>query len=188
MRIEDNIAKTRGLFYKLSKKQKNSYYGKQIQLKIQANKLIGSQAINFTKNDINGNEVILFDLLKENYVLLEFWGSWCNPCRSEHPELINLFNKYHQKGFEIIGVADDDNSINDWIKAIEADKVGLWIHVLRGKKIDENKNTDKPIDIGNMYFVRQFPTLILIDKQRKVIGKFDIDGLNKKLKEIFNQL
>ncbi len=187
LRIDDNITKAKSLFYKLPKRQKDSYYGKQIKLKIQANKLIGSQAINFTKNDINGNEVVLYDLLKENYVLLEFWGSWCNPCRSEHPELINLFNKYHRKGFEIIGVADDDNSIDKWKKAIEDDNVGLWTQILRGKKIDENKNTDKPIDIGNMYFVKQFPTLILIDKQKKVIGKFDINGLNKKLKEIFDK-
>lgn len=187
LRNDGNILKAKSLFLKLPKKQKDSYYGKQIQLKMQANNLIGSQAINFTKNDINDNEVVLYDLLKENYVLLEFWGSWCNPCRAEHPQLINLYQKYHQKGFEIIGVADDDNSIDKWKNAIEDDKINLWPQILRGKKIDENKHTDKPIDIGNMYFVRQFPTLVLIDKQRKVIGRFDIAGLVIKLKEIFEQ-
>ena len=186
-RIERNIKKTKSLFYSLSKKQLDSYYGKQIRLKIQASNLIGSQAFNFTKIDIKGNEVELFKLLQENYILLEFWGSWCNPCRTEHPELIKLYKKYHSKGFEIIGIADDDNSIDKWKQAIEADKVGLWMQILRGKKIDENKNTDNPIDIGNMYYVRSFPTLILIGKQRKVIGDFDIENLTKKLKEIFDK-
>lgn len=186
LRIDDNIAKAKSLFLKLPKKQQNSYYGKQVKLKIQANDLIGSQAINFTKNDINGNEVVLYNLLKQNYVLLEFWGSWCSPCREEHPALINLYQKYHQQGFEIIGVADDDNTIDKWKKAIQDDNVGLWTQILRGKKIDENKNTGNPIDIGNMYFVRQFPTLILIDKSKKVIGRFKIEELEKKLEEIFD--
>ena len=187
LRIDGNIEKAKSLFLKLQKEQKDSYYGKQIKLKIQANNLIGSQALNFTKNDINGNEIVLYELLKENYVLLEFWGSWCNPCRTEHPELINLYQIFHKKGFEIIGIADDDNTIEKWKKAVEDDKVGLWPQILRGKKIDENKHTDKPIDIGNMYFVRQFPTLILIDKQRRVIGRFNIAELTIKLKEIFAQ-
>jgi thiol-disulfide isomerase/thioredoxin len=186
LRSDADIAKAQSLYLKLQKKQRNSYYGKQIKLKIQAQNLIGSHAINFIKEDINGNKVVLYELLKKNYVLLEFWGSWCNPCRAEHPGLKAIYEKYHNKGFEIIGIADDDNSVDKWKKAIADDEVGRWSQILRGKKIDENKNTGKPVDIGNMYFVRQFPTLILIGKNKKVIGKFTIEELEDKLVKLFN--
>lgn len=187
-RSNGDIEKAKSLFFNLSKKEQDSYYGKQIQLKIQAHDLEGSQAINFSKIDINGKEIQLFDVLKKNYVLLEFWGSWCSPCRAEHPDLISLYQKYRSKGFEIIGIADDDKHPDRWRKAVEDDHVGLWPQILRDKKIDENKNTGNPDDVGNMYFVRAFPTLILIDNQKKVIGRFhDVKKLATKLNEIFDK-
>lgn len=187
-RSNSDIEKAKSLFFKLSKKLQADYYGKQIKLKIQSKDLEGSPAINFSKIDIKGKRIELYEILKENYVLLEFWGSWCNPCRAEHPDLIRLYQKYHSKGFEIIGISDDDKNPDKWRKAVEDDGVGLWSQILRDKKIDENKNTGNPEDIGNMYFVRAFPTLILIDRQKKVLGKFyNSKELETKLTEIFDK-
>lgn len=189
LRNDNDIKKAKFLFYELSIVQRNSYYGKQIELKIRSKDLIGSMAPGFSRIDINGNLVELTDVLKNNYVLLEFWGSWCNPCRAEHPDLLRMYEKYHSQGLEIISIADDDSSIAKWKNAVLVDKVGVWKQILRGKKYDENKNTENDqLDIGNLYFVRSFPTLYLIDRSGIVIGSYSTFApVENKLKSIFNK-
>lgn len=97
----------------------------------------GSMAKSFITTDIKGQSFNLVDL-KGKYVLLDFWASWCVPCRKGNPHLKELYAHYKTKGFEIVGVSDDDRDNAAWKKAVEKD--GLpWIQVLRGLKYDPTR-------------------------------------------------
>lgn len=93
------------------------------------------------------------------YVLLEFWSSWCAPCRAMRPGLSSLYKKYYEKGLEIVGISLDENKV-DWIKAIEKDNVP-WIEIsdLKGFKST----------LAVKYKINAIPFWILIDKNRKII-------------------
>ncbi len=128
----------------------------------------GSQATPFAKNDIKGEPISLADF-KGQYVLLDFWASWCKPCRAGNPHLISLYSKYHDKGLEIIGIASDDGNEAAWHKAVKEDEIGIWRHILNGDK-------RKGESIGDDYAVHSLPTKILIDPTGKIIGRFAADG------------
>ena len=146
----------------------------------------GSIAKNFTATDINGKELSLSDF-KGKYVLLDFWASWCVPCRAGNPHLKELYSKYKDKGIEFIGVSDDDRNHDAWHKAVEKD--GLpWRHVLRGfdmEKLMNNEPNEK--DISEKFGIHTLPTKILIDRSGKIIGRYSEDEgpLDAKLEEIF---
>ncbi|MNE72996.1 Thiol-disulfide oxidoreductase ResA [compost metagenome] len=123
-------------------------------------------------------------------MLLDFWASWCAPCRKGNPHLISLYSKYKDKGLEIIGISDDDSNLAAWKKAVEQDKIGIWKHVLRGLK-RTSKGYDKSEDISEPYAIHSLPTKILVDKNGVIIGRYGGGGENdeamdKKLAEIFN--
>lgn len=148
----------------------------------------GSIAADFTATDINGNSLSLFDF-KGKYVLLDFWASWCVPCRKGNPHLKELYAKYKDKGFEIIGISDDDTRPEEWRKAIEKDGIGIWKHLLRGLKRTEF-GFDKSGDISKNFSIHSLPTKILIDPNGMIIGRYGGGGENdeamdEKLKEIF---
>lgn len=96
---------------------------------------------------------------QSKYVLLEFWSSWCAPCRTMRPGLSSTYKKYHEKGLEIVGISLDENKV-DWIKAIEKDNVP-WIEIsdLKGFKST----------LATKYKINAIPFWILIDKNRKII-------------------
>ncbi len=96
---------------------------------------------------------------QSKYVLLEFWSSWCAPCRTMRPGLSGMYKKYHEKGLEIVGISLDENKV-DWIKAIEKDNVP-WIEIsdLKGFKST----------LATKYKINAIPFWILIDKNRKII-------------------
>ena len=151
----------------------------------------GSMAKNFTTNDISGNRLSLADF-KGKYVLLDFWASWCLPCRKGNPHLLSLYSRYKEKGFEIISISDDDSKPDAWRKAVEKDGIGAWKHVLRGFDIEQLKRTGKTgdNDISNYFGIHSLPTKILIDPRGMIIGRFGgggetDDALDKKLTEIF---
>ena len=149
----------------------------------------GSMAKFFFAKDVNGNP-LLSRLFKGRYLLLDFWASWCVPCRKNNPHLISLYKKYNEKGLAIIGIADDDNNITAWKKAIESDSIGLWNHVLRGlNKEAKLKGERNDKDISEKFAVDVLPTMILIDKNGMIIGRYtgteDDSELDKKLNEIF---
>jgi thiol-disulfide isomerase/thioredoxin len=161
---------------RLAPEVKQSRFGKDIYKQVEARKIgiPGTMAALFTRTDINGNKLSLTDL-RGKYVLLDFWGSWCVPCRKGHPHLKQVYAQYKDKGVEFIGVADDDRTLDAWHKAVAVD--GLpWLQVLRNAKAKD--------DISEIYNVAEYPTRILIDKQGKIIGRFteDTTELDKMLK------
>lgn len=147
----------------------------------------GEPAPDFTTTDINGNKVS-FSEMKGKYVLLDFWASWCVPCRRSFPHVKALYNKYKDKGLDVFCVGDNDSSPDKWREAIKKDGVDMFHHVLRGMKMtiaDGKYNMDKTNDISSKYAIHYLPTKYLIDKDGKIIGKFADEELDAKLKEIF---
>lgn len=146
----------------------------------------GSMAKNFSTVDIDGNAISLADY-KGKYVLLDFWASWCVPCRKGNPHLKELYAKYKDNGIEFIGISDDDRNNAAWKKAVEKD--GLpWKHVLRGLDMEKRmKNEPYDTDISEKFGIHTLPTKILIDPNGKIIGRYSSEEgpLDVKLKEIF---
>ncbi|MBV7530677.1 TlpA disulfide reductase family protein [Chitinophaga sp. sic0106] len=153
----------------------------------------GSVAHVFAKKDINGEPLSLADF-KGKYVLVDFWASWCVPCRKGNPHLKSLYAKYKEKGFEIIGISDDDRNDAAWKKAVNADGIGIWKHVLRGLDMEKRMaNQPNPDDISDYYGIHSLPTKILIDPNGMIIGRYGGGGENdeamdKKLASIFGNI
>ena len=147
----------------------------------------GSPAKDFTTTDISGNKLSLSDY-KGKYILIDFWASWCVPCRKGNPHLKELYAKYKDRGIEFIGIADDDRAEEAWKKAVEKDGIGIWKHVRRGLKY-ENGVFDRSTDINENFGIHTLPTKILIDPAGLIIGRYgeEEEALTKKLKEIFDK-
>ena len=138
---------------------------------------VGKQAIDFSMEDLDGNLITLNDF-RGKYLLIDFWASWCPPCRIANPDLVEIYKKYNELGFEVLGVSLDNNR-EQWLKAIKADNL-TWKHVsdLKGWQ-----NT-----VGQVYGINSIPHTILIDKDGVIIGnRLSHDELEAKLNEIFNQ-
>lgn len=149
----------------------------------------GSVAPDFTTADLQGKPLRLSDF-RGRYVLLDFWASWCVPCRHGNPHLREVYQRYHDAGFDIISVSDDDNNHDAWKNAVAKDSIGVWHHVLRG--LDWSKigqNIDNPYDISEQFGIHELPTKILIDPQGRIVGRYDETPgpLDAKLAEIFKK-
>lgn len=128
----------------------------------------GMKAPDFTLKDRDGNAVSLSSL-KGKLVLLDFWGSWCGPCRQTHPHLKKLYAAYKDKGFEIFGVSNElgtpEKNYEKWVKAIDEDGIN-WINVLNDKG-----RGDRTDNITTKYLVNAYPTKLLIDKNGVIIKR-----------------
>ena len=122
----------------------------------------GNQAPDFVQNDPDGNPIRFSDIYSKNKLtMIDFWASWCGPCRAFNPELVKIYKKYHKKGFEILGVSND-NSHEKWVKGIKDDKL-VWPQVSDLKYWDN--------EVGKMYYVRYIPQNIFVDQTGKIVGR-----------------
>ena len=176
-------------YAKLSPEIIASNVGKELTKGMEKSKLgtVGTTAAQFASTELRGGQLSLADY-KGRYVLLDFWASWCIPCRRGNPHLLGVYNQYKQKGFEIIGIADDDRAPEKWKKAVESDQIGVWKHVLHGLKWlpGSGVNFDNTNSILDKYNVSVLPTKILIDPNGMIVGRYGSDeDLDKKLAEIY---
>ena len=165
------------LYKKLSKEARRSPSGQEFAKRLESARktAVGERAIEFSQADANGNNVSLSSF-RGKYVLVDFWASWCGPCRAENPNVVKAYKKFNTKGFEILGVSLDDKK-DKWLAAVKADKL-TWTHVsdLKGWK---NAAAD-------LYGVRAIPQNVLINPKGRIIAKnLRGDELESKLEEIF---
>jgi len=138
---------------------------------------IGQYAIPFSQKDTAGIEVSLSSF-KGKYVLIDFWASWCGPCRQENPNVVNAFQKYNENGFTVLGISlDQPNAKDKWLKAIYEDQL-TWTH-LSDLKFWNN-------EVAKSYGIQAIPQNYLIDKEGKIIGKnLRGEALQSTLKDLF---
>lgn len=168
------------IFLTINENLRSSYLGKQVAEKIATLKktLEGVEAADFAQPGVDGKMVKLSDY-RGKYVLIDFWASWCAPCRRENPNLVKAYEQYKSKGFEILGVSMDKASDKaKWLKAIEDDKLS-W------KQVGDMKGWDN--EAGLLYEVKAIPMNFLINPEGKIIAKYlRGEELSKKLETIFN--
>ena len=157
----------------LSPEAKNSYYGRMVKEEVAPEGLVGKTVPPFTLKDSKGQQRSLQELLQgKKYVLIDFWASWCNPCRKEIPNIKKQYDKYAAKGFEVVSISIDKKR-GDWEKALAEEKLP-WPNFF-----DEGNVSEK-------YKVRFVPTLYLIDATGKVVAENPRgQSLADKLAELF---
>ena len=163
-------------FNMLSEEVRKSEIGKGLANSIAYFKVgaVGTDALDFTQNDVQGKPVKL-SAFKGKYVLLDFWASWCKPCRLENPNVVKVYNKFKNKNFTVLGVSLDQSK-DAWVKAIETDKLA-WNHV---SDLQQWNNA-----VAQMYHIQSIPGNFLIDPNGKIVAR-DLRGedLEKKLCEL----
>ena len=139
---------------------------------------VGNEAPNFTATDTEGNSVELADHIgKSKYVFLDFWASWCGPCRRENPNIVRAYEEYKDKGFDIFAVSLD-HSKEGWVAAIEKDNLS-WTNVTDLKHWDSEP--------AKLYGVRAIPSNFLIDENGVIVAKnLKGEDLHSTLNDLLN--
>jgi thiol-disulfide isomerase/thioredoxin len=174
-------AELKGFYEQLSPEVKELPLAKIVKTRLDkmSKTAVGSKAPEFSAPTPEGNELALNDALGK-ITLVDFWASWCKPCRVENPNIVEVYKKYHDQGFNIIQVSLDRPGQKDkWIKAIEDDKLGAWNHV------SNLMFWQDPVAVN--YGIRAIPAAFLLDENGKIIAK-DLrgDALGQKVGEVLN--
>lgn len=178
---EINAAETQEILDNLSPKIAASSYVTKIKESLSKIKKadVGAMAPDFSAPNPEGEVISLKDAMGK-YTIIDFWASWCKPCRRENPNVVRVYNKYHDKGLNIISISlDKESQKQRWIQAIKDDKLS-WTN------ISNLKFWREPIAL--QYNVRSIPATFLIDSEGKIIAK-NLRGLalENKMKELFGQ-
>lgn len=135
---------------------------------------IGQPAVDFALNDPEGNPIAISSF-RGKYLLIDFWASWCGPCRRENPNVVKLYEEFNPMGFEIIGVSFDRDR-EKWLQAIDDDQLS-WSHVSDLKYWDS--------EAGKLYAINSIPATVLLDREGVIIAKnLRGDALRNKLIEL----
>lgn len=138
---------------------------------------VGQPFVDFEMADTVGNLVRLSDIAKDKYLLVDFWAAWCRPCRAENPNVVEAYNKFHDKGFDVLGISFDD-AHDRWLEAIEMD--GLKWQQLSDLKGWQNT-------AGKLYGIQSIPQNVLINPEGIIIEKnLRGEDLQNKLAELFD--
>ncbi len=160
-RLDLPINKLDKLYSKMSERLKNTSKGKILNSDIKWRHNIIRKINNYTLIDTNNNKVNLSELIKsKKYTLIDFWGSWCIPCRNDSPNLIELNNKYSNSNFGIISISEDVNT-KDWLDGIRTDKTNKWTHLIDSKRYIQN-------DLG----IETIPRKLLVNDKLEVVGVY----------------
>ncbi len=175
-----NIERTEAIYNAINDRWKATALGIAMAERIQAAKTVGvgDVAPLFTSKNVNGKPISLSDY-KGKVVLIDFWASWCEPCRAESPNLKTQYKLYKDKGFEIISISLDTDR-KRWLKAIADDGL-TWLQASDLKGLTESV-------IAKKYGIGAVPSFFLIGRDGKIIANSDIQGeaLNKRLAKMFN--
>lgn len=162
----------------LKKDYADNQFVKYVSSKVLATLREGKMAPEIVMKDPNGKERKLSDL-RGKVVMIDFWASWCRPCRMENPNVVRLYKQYHSKGFEIFSVSLDKDR-DAWMLAIDQDGLEWENHVSDLKGWDSSG--------GHAYGITSVPNTVLVDREGRIIAR-SLRGneLAKKLKEIFGE-
>lgn len=160
-------------------KSQVEYFAQQKAQEAKKNAYVGKQFTDLEEPDADGKMHKLSEYVgKGKWVLVDFWASWCGPCMQEMPNVVAAYEKYHAKGFDVVGLSFD-NKKEPWLKAI-ADQKMSWTHLsdLKGWRTVASET----------YGVNSIPDNLLIDPQGKIVARgLRAQGLQDKLKEIFGE-
>jgi thiol-disulfide isomerase/thioredoxin len=159
--IVGEYGKVNEYFQLLSGQAKQTTTGKRLADRVEVLKrsTIGSYVKDFTMNSMDGKTIRMSDF-KGKYLFIDFWASWCGPCRAENPNVLKAYENYKDKSFAVLGISIDDNT-GKWKEAVEKDKMP-WTQVLN------NKGSEN--DVAAYYGIQAIPSTMLLDADGKIIA------------------